>query len=230
VQIAAIFLDNAALVVIARNRCQWPLSLVPHIKLVGFTVDSRMRWGPMIDRIARKARSRIGALRRIRHHLDSDIMKMMYASFIRSIMEYGSVAWMGAAQSHLDKLDRVQRSAQKIGGFSAQPLGQRREAAAVAFALKLLDGAGKGILNKYTPVLTCPLKDGMRPSRHTLSGIQIQSLLSAKSLDTTVRGFHGVLPDVWSRLPQDLLIKGQRFGWLKIRTRCVNHILKTDSI
>ena len=29
----------------------------------------------------------------------------LYAMFRRSIMEYGSVAWMGAADSHLSKLD-----------------------------------------------------------------------------------------------------------------------------
>ena len=96
------------------------IPLLPHIKLMGFTVDSRLRWGPMIHRIAKKARSRIGALQRIGHHLDSRNMELMYISFIRSIMEFGSVAWMGAAQSHPDKLDCVQHSAQKIGGFSSQ--------------------------------------------------------------------------------------------------------------
>ena len=201
----------------------------PHIKLVGFTVDSKLRWGPMIDRIAKKARSRIGALRRINHHLDCHTMRTMYTSFIRSIMEFGSVAWMGCAQTHLDKLDRVQASAQKISGFTVPPLQLRREAAAVSFALKMLDGACKGVLNDHVPILDYPLKDSVRPSRHKLGGVQIQSMISAKSLDTTARGFFGALPGIWSRLPQDLTAKGMCFGWLKIKSRCVAHILKKNS-
>ena len=46
---------------------------------------------------------------------------------------------MGAAQSHLDKLDKVQHSAEKIGDFTVEPLQARRDAAAMSFALKLLD-------------------------------------------------------------------------------------------
>ena len=123
------------------------IPLRPQIKLVGFTVDSKLRWGPMIDGLAKKARARIGALRRIAHLLDSQSMKLMYTSFIRSVMEYGSVAWMGAAHSHLIELDRIQESAQRIGGFTMQSLQTRREAAALSFALKLISGSCKGVLN-----------------------------------------------------------------------------------
>ena len=42
--------------------------------------------------------------------------------FVRSILEYGNLAYMGAAQSHLDKLDRVQESAMKLGGFTIETL------------------------------------------------------------------------------------------------------------
>ena len=64
--------------------------------------------------------------------------------FIRSIMEYNSISWMGAAQSHLDELDRVQHSAEQIGRFIAEPLKARKDAAAMSFALKLLDGKARG--------------------------------------------------------------------------------------
>ena len=33
----------------------------------------------------------------------------MYTMFVRSTMEYGSVAFMGAATTHLQKLDRVNK-------------------------------------------------------------------------------------------------------------------------
>ena len=71
----------------------------------------------------------------------------MYCTFIRPwpILEYGSVQFMGAAVSHLDKLDGIQRTAERIGRFTVESLQCRREAAAVTFTLKLLDGCGRGV-------------------------------------------------------------------------------------
>ena len=38
--------------------------------------------------------------------LDDNNMKTMYTMVVRSVMEYGNVVYMGAAQTHLQKLDR----------------------------------------------------------------------------------------------------------------------------
>ena len=38
------------------------------------------------------------------------------------------------------------------------------------------------------------------------------------------RGFHGVLPKIWSRIPQEFVLLGQSAGRLKIKKRCTNHI------
>ena len=42
------------------------LSIVDDTTLVGLKIDKRMRWGPMVDKLAKKARQRIGALSRVR--------------------------------------------------------------------------------------------------------------------------------------------------------------------
>ena len=125
--------------------------------LVGLKIDQRMRWGPVVDKLATKARQQIGALSCARHLLNREILKTIYLMFIRSIMEYNNVCWMGAAQSHLSKLDRIQASVERIGGFKVESLECRREAAAMSIALKLLDGRGRGELNNFTPKLTEPL-------------------------------------------------------------------------
>ena len=49
----------------------------------------------------------------------------IYLCFVRSGMEYGSVLYMGAAESHLQKLDRIQSSAQALGDFSIESLESR---------------------------------------------------------------------------------------------------------
>ena len=52
-------------------------------KLVGYTFDSKLGLGKMVDKIARKARTRIAALRRLKPMLDSSNLQMMYTMFIR---------------------------------------------------------------------------------------------------------------------------------------------------
>ena len=93
------------------------LSVHDDTTLVGLKIDNRMRWGPMVAKLATKARQRIGALYRIRHLLNSQNLKTMYMMFIRSIMEYNSVCWMGAAKSHLSSLDRIQHTAERMSSL-----------------------------------------------------------------------------------------------------------------
>jgi hypothetical protein len=37
--------------------------------------------------------------------------------------------------------------------------------------------------------------------------------------------FHGALPSIWRKLPQDLVSNGYNRGWLKIKTACKNFLL-----
>ena len=94
--------------------------------------------------LAKKARSRLAALRRLRFVLDDNNMKTMYIMFVRSVMEYGNVVYMGAADSHLNKLDRIQRSDREVHSGASEPLKCRREAAAISLALKLLEWTAEG--------------------------------------------------------------------------------------
>ena len=100
----------------------FPVEQVKQLKLVGYLFDQKMTFGPMVSKLAKKARSRVAALRRIRHLLSVENLKLMYTMFVRSTMEYGSVAFMGAADTHLQKLDRVQDSAARCCGFEIESL------------------------------------------------------------------------------------------------------------
>ena len=112
--------------------------MVGSLKLVGFVLGATLSWGSMIDSLARKARQRLGALiRRLRHLLDDHNINMesMHCMFIRSILECGNVVYMGAAKSHLAKLDRVQQRVMEICNFEIDSLKSRGETVAVPFAL-----------------------------------------------------------------------------------------------
>ena len=200
---------------------------VEELKLCGFIFDVKMRWGPMIDMLAKKARSRMAALKRLRFVLDDANMKTMYIMFVRSVMEYGNVVYMGAADSHLAKLDRVQKSAEQIGNFTVESLECRREAAAISLALKLLDNQGRGRLQDHKPKLI-DVKT-IRFSRHTSNGLKLQSVIKAKSLDVYKRGFFGVVPVIWNRIPQSIIAKGKERGWLSIKKVCTTFLIKEDN-
>jgi len=136
---------------------------------------------------------------------------------------------MGAAQSHLDKLDKVQHSAEKIGDFTVEPLQARRDAAAMSFALKLLDGKARGELKNFIPIVTEPLRLCKKRTRQSLEGTQILPTVRAKSLDVYKKSFRGVLPRIWARIPQEIISKGANKGtkrcWLKIKTKCVDFLI-----
>ena len=144
--------------------------------------------------------------------LDSENLKLMYTAFIRPIMEYGSILYCSAARTHLEKLDRVQESAMKIGGFEVESLATRRDAAIASFALKLLDGHPKPMLARFAPKLQT-----VTTSRGRVGGLQIKPRTHAKSRKLFDRSFAGRLPGIWEKIPQEIILGGAKSGWSKIR-------------
>ena len=205
----------------------FPIEVVDEVKLVGYTIDPKLTWGPMITALAKKARLRVGALFRMSSMLDAENMKTMYIAFIRSVLEFGSVQYMGAAQSHLDKLDRIQHTAERIGGFvMSESLSSRRESALLGLSLKLLDGAGRGALQEFAPILEVSSPDpNARQLRKVKHGIRVQDRTSISSLECFKRSAVGALPSIWDNIPQELLQIGSSKGWRKIHKRCKKAIL-----
>ena len=180
--------------------------------LVGFVFDQKLTFGTMIDKLARKARLRIAALRGLELMLDSSNLKMMYVMFVRSILEYGNLVYMGAAQPHLDKLDRVQESAMKLGEFEVESLESRREAATMSLAFDLLDGKGYGELDMYKAKLYEPIRLSRNPTLKE-AGTQIVSNTKTDSLDQFKRSYLGSIHQTWRKMPQLLISEGQEKSW-----------------
>ena len=206
------------------------LEVVDIQKVVGYTLDSKLTWTPMIETLAKKARLRLAALTRLRTKLDADNLRTMYVMFVRSILEYGNIAYLSAAPSSLAKLDRVQAVAERLGDFTLESLQSRREAAVIKFTLKLLDGAGRGVLKHFTPAVetvryTDAVSSGTRGKARG-SGLQIRVPRPARphSLDLYKRGFWGCLPKIWLTLPQSLVKQGAEKGWRKIGKQCAKFI------
>ena len=107
----------------------------------------------MLKTTTSKGRSILGALYKMKLSLKPIDLKMIYKSFVRSKMEYGMLNYMSVAPTHLSRLDRVPRIAEKICSCSFESLESRREPAVFSLICKLLDAECVEPPQKSKPVL-----------------------------------------------------------------------------
>lgn len=109
------------------------------INLLGITIDSRLTYKTHVQRVATKGKQRLGMLRKASRVLDQIGRATVYKSFVRPVLEYSPLSWMGASKSNLAKLDRVQQSAARIVGPNCvfQSLHHRRMVAGLSYLYKL---------------------------------------------------------------------------------------------
>ena len=75
---------------------------------------------------------------------------------------------------------------------------------------KMIDGRARGELKDFKPTLTEPLRLCKKRTRNSLEGIQVVRKVNSKSLDVYKRGFFGVLSKMWSKIPLDIIRRGER--------------------
>ena len=90
------------------------LNIDDHIDILGVEFDSKLTFSRHVNNLARKASSKISALRRMKQLLDKKGLCMLYKSQVRSHLEYSFLAWISCPRSHLALLDKVQRRAERL--------------------------------------------------------------------------------------------------------------------
>ena len=86
------------------------------VRDLGVILDSKLTFADHVDCIASKANRMLGLLMRSmqvstrahRLRFDQAAVLVAYKAHVRSILEYGSVIWSGAAVTHLRRLERLQ--------------------------------------------------------------------------------------------------------------------------
>ena len=194
---------------------------VEELKLVGFIFDPRMTMKPMVDYVARKARQKLGAIKRLQQHLDSKNLEQMFKAFVRSSLEYGNLQYMSAGESIKFKLDKVQAAAERLGGFSVEPLRLRREAALIGFVFKLLDGDGRGLLNDFAPALLQPIHTKTKQTEKVEIKPRLDSRDTTKQFD---RSIEGQMQQVWSKIPEELMNREAVGEWQQLTKNCQRYL------
>jgi hypothetical protein len=90
------------------------LTKLEEVTFLGLTMNKRLTWQSHIEQLIQKAWPRINAMRRIAalqkpHHPET--LLMIYNSFVRPLFEHAAVAFCNTANTHWQKLERVQNAA-----------------------------------------------------------------------------------------------------------------------
>ena len=91
-----------------------PLQRVAEVRDLGIILDSKLTFSAHINSIVTKGNRALGLLIRSfrtglpRQKFNRKALLTAYYANVRSILEYGSAVWSGAAKTHLKRLEKVQ--------------------------------------------------------------------------------------------------------------------------
>ena len=204
------------------------------MKLLGVTFDSKLSFRQHLHAVSTRACQRLGFLRKASHVLDHRGRLCAYKGFVRPVLEYAPLVWMGAAPTHLARLDRVQRRAMAIIGPQTllQSLSHRRTVAGLTFMYKLHYVAGPPQLTSLLPqpaaVPPASPRTRTQIARTQRHPLQLLPDLSHTAPDYATRSFPHSLIELWNTLPtQCLPSPPSRKGMLAFKAAIHQHLTRT---
>ena len=87
---------------------------VDHTKSLGRTIDAQLSWSKHVDEIGKKVSSAIGALKRVRPFIPTDVAVQIYNALILPHFDYCSPVWDGMSGCLSDKLQKLQNRAARV--------------------------------------------------------------------------------------------------------------------
>eukprot|EP00117_Sycon_ciliatum_P006569 scpid70576/ scgid6250/ Probable RNA-directed DNA polymerase from transposon X-element; Reverse transcriptase len=180
------------------------------IKLLGVTFDAKLSFRDHLHSIATRGCQRLGVLRRACRVLDYHGRLCAYKGFVRPILEYAPLVWMGAASSHLARLDRVQKRAMAIIGPGAllQSLCHRRIVSGLVYLYKLQCIPGPPQLTAMIPPPANHVearRTRSQPPPGQQHHVQLQQVLDRRAPAYASRSFPFSVVSVWNSLPSEIV-------------------------
>jgi len=81
---------------------------------LGINIDSKLSWRPHVNEVTAKASRLLGLLQRTLGPCKRQVKETAYRALVRPRLEYGAAAWNPHTNLHVDKLEKVQRSAARF--------------------------------------------------------------------------------------------------------------------
>ena len=115
---------------------------VSSVKVLGFVFDSSLTWQKHIDQVLSCGKQRLSQLYHCRSLFGCEGVAIHYKSWIRPILEYGSILYSGAALSHLNCLECLQARVENLCGLVFPSLTTCCNASILGLTCRLLAGEG----------------------------------------------------------------------------------------
>ena len=188
---------------------------VSSVKVLGFVFDSSLTWQKHIDQVLSRGKQRLSQLYRCRSLFGCEGIATLYKSWIRPILEYGSILYSGAALSHLNRLERLQARVENMCGLAFPSLTTRRNASILGLTCRLLAGEGRGSLQSFCPKFksTSHRLSYWVHSFDPASHLRLQNPCNFHTLDHFHRSWQAVVVNLWDSIPADILLRGESDGW-----------------
>ena len=205
---------------------------VAELHLLGIMFDKDLSFRTHIRHLNIRGTQRLGFLRKAAAVLGPAGCVTAYKGFVRPVLEYGMLTWMGASQTTLRQLANVQRRAlHVIGPGSFLPsLEVRRAVAALCFLYKLHYLPGPAILTQLLPPPAPLLQRETRMQLAVHHNYQLTHPQSRHSRSNVQRSFPDAIISTWivNSLPSVVL---QAFpssrGLQTFKTRVYYHLRST---
>ncbi len=91
---------------------------VSNVKILGVIFDDRLVFDEHMNHISKKMRQRIGLLSRLRHILPEKTLIVVYNAIVLPILDYSLILWGFTYNSHIDRLEKLQKRAIRVMSFS----------------------------------------------------------------------------------------------------------------
>lgn len=156
-----------------RNSLQYPdlvfindtLSNDTEHKHLGLTIRSDLGWSSHIKELTRKGMKMVNILKFLQYRLNRKALEILYLSFIRPLLEYGSVVWDNCTLKESQQLENIQLAAARIitGATSGtehkllyeesglEKLSVRREKSKLILFFRMMSGEAPQYLSSLIP-------------------------------------------------------------------------------
>nr|XP_012559709.2 uncharacterized protein LOC105845965 [Hydra vulgaris] len=81
---------------------------------LGVIISSDLKWHDQVTSATAKAQRTLGLIKRTFTYFDVEMVKSLYTTFVRPLLEFAIPAWQPYLQRDIDELEKVQRRATKL--------------------------------------------------------------------------------------------------------------------
>ena len=88
------------------------------MKYLGLYIDCHLDWSVHTEVISSKSLRTVGLLSKIRHYVNTTVLRSIYFAIFSSVLNHGSIIWGQRSTSSIKRLESIQNKAIRIINFA----------------------------------------------------------------------------------------------------------------